>query len=209
MVLSIAILPILSGFLLYNAVCFTKQIFVLRDDETAANINHTTAKGYSVTVENIDRSLRGLRDVAYSPRELQNTIAEELLKSGMSIDNFSVKPVPNKTKRLPAAGGAGWKDFNFSTVTLSGIIDKDKVADFIIFLGTRQKIWYISSFEMHPLDTPAEFVFKFNKMFEDISTQNRNSERDAQVDLIGNRPYKNTLGVSLTFFVPVRTGDDQ
>ncbi|GHV42591.1 hypothetical protein FACS1894187_24920 [Synergistales bacterium] len=206
--LSIAFLPIWSGIMIYNTAGTARQILVLMDDERAANVNYGTVKKYSTTVEKIDTTLKELKNIAYSSRELQSEVAEELLVSGISVDSFSVKPVINKARGIPITVNIDWNNFNFSTVSLIGTINKDKVADLVTFLGTREKIWHISSFEMRPLDTPTEYVLRYNKMVEEMAAQSRSTERDAQLDMINKRASQNTLAVSLTFLVPVRIGDD-
>jgi hypothetical protein len=201
--------PLVTGWALYVTTCNARQTYVyIPDEESATDINNSVRR-YSANAEKIDLLLKDLYKVVYKQQNLQNTLAEEFLESGLAVDNFAVKNVSsaNKTKTIPSKGGEDWKYFNFATVSLSGSLEADKISQFIFFLSTRPKLWHISTLDMQPMDTPADLVNRFQKIEMDITTQGRTFERDSLLEIINKRSNKNKISVSMTFFVPIAAAE--
>lgn len=203
---SFVITPFISWWALYDSTTSLKQTLELMDDSQFAASVHAGVSGYAEHANGAEKILGGLQDVAYSPNSLQSTIAEELLTSGISVESFSVKniPQPNKAKFVPNKDA--WKNFDLAIVSIAGTIGTSRLPECLLFLSTREKLWYISSLEMRPMDNPAELVSKFRKVETEISTKGRAFERDSLIDLISKRANKNTLSISLSFIVPIQTG---
>jgi hypothetical protein len=205
----VVLTPFATGWTLYGVTRDIRQILVYVPDEEMAINNRTSVQRYSANAETIQGFLTDLRRVIYEPRNLQGALAEEFLGSGLTVDNFAVRTVnaANKARTIPSKGTEDWKYFNFASVSLNGSLDVDKVSQFMFFLAGREKIWYISTLEIQPMDTPADFVNRFQKIEMDITTQGRTFERDSLLELIAKRANKNKLNVSMTFFVPVAMED--
>ena len=197
--------PFASGWMLYGVTRDARQIRVYIPDKELAAATYAGARRYSANAGTIRESLTSLRRVVYEPRNLQGLLAEEFLESGLKVENFTVRPVnaANKTKTGPSKGGEDWKYFNFASVSLSGTLEVDKISQFIFFLATRQKIWNISALGIQPMDAPADFVTRFQKIETDITTQGRTFERDSLFELINKRSNKDKLSVSMAFLVPI------
>jgi nitrate reductase NapE component len=201
----VVLTPFVTGWMLYGMVRDARQIYsYIPDKETGMGIN-STAKRYTINAEEIQKSLTDLHRVIYESQTLQATLAEEFLGSGLAVDNFTVRTVnaANKAKTIPSKGSEDWKYFNFATVALNGSLDVDKVSQFLLFLATRQKLWYISALEFQPMDTPADWVNRFQAIETDITVQGRTFERDSLLENINKRANKKKLTISVTFFVPI------
>jgi hypothetical protein len=201
----VVLTPLATGLMLFGIVRDARQIYVyVSDKETGIAVN-STAKRYIVNAEGIQKSLTDLRRAVYESRNLQGTLAEEFLESGLTVDNFTVRAVnaANKARTVPSKGGEDWKHFNFASVSLNGSLDVDKVSQFMLFLATRRKLWYISSLEFQPMDTPADFVTRFRQIETDVMTQGRTFERDSLLELINKRANKKKLAVSVAFYAPI------
>jgi hypothetical protein len=197
--------PLATGWMMYGITRDTRQIYVyIPDKEGAININRSAAS-YSGSAEMIRKSLKDLLEVVYQSRNLQSTLAEELLESGITVDNFAVKPLnaANKPNMFSNEGNGDWRFFNFAAVSLSGLLAVDKIPQLMFFLATRPKLWYISALNIQPMDMPADLVSRFQKIEMDITAQGRTFERDSLVELIERRAHKNTMSVSMTFIVPI------
>jgi hypothetical protein len=205
---SAALAPLWSTKMVYDATASIRQSLVLASDEKSALAAFSSVKGYSGHAEKTEKLLASLKSTIYSPRNLQSAIADELLQSNIAVETFSVKNTTDKTK-IPNTGGAVWRNFDFAAVSLTGTVKTDKLADFMLFLTGRQKLWYISALEIRPLDSPApaELVSRFRNVETEITPQGRIFEKNSVLDSISKRTNKNTLGISLTFFVPVETED--
>jgi hypothetical protein len=205
MAISVVLLPILSGDLLYGATAAIRQNLVLAQDEMSSLANHSAVKKYSDHILKTETLLASLKNTVYSSRILQNTIAEELLKSGLTVETFSVRNIPNKERSIPNAKKLVWENFDFARVALNGKIPANKISDFILFLATREKIWYISALEIRPLDSPppADLVSRFRNVENEITPQGRNFEKNSILEAIANRTNKDTVYVSLLFIVPI------
>jgi hypothetical protein len=204
--ISAVLAPAWSGKMAYDAVMSIRQSIVLAADEKSALALFSAVKGYSGHAEKTESLLSSLKSAVYSPQNLQSAIAEELLKSNLTVETFSVRNVTDKAKTIPARRTV-WKNFNFAAVSLSGTINTDKLADFMLFLATAPKLWYISALEIRPMDSPApaELVSRFRSVETEITPQGRTFEKNSVLDSIAKRTNKNTLSVSLTFFVPIET----
>lgn len=189
----------------YSAIASIRQSLVLAADEKSALANFSSVKGYSASAEKTEKLLSKLKSTVYSSRSLQNSIAEEFLKSNLAVEAFSVKNITDKAKNIPNTKGTLWRNFDFAVVSLSGTVKTDKLADFILFLTSREKLWHVSSLEIRPLDSPApaELVSRFRSVETEITPQGRTFEKDSMLDSISKRINKNTLGISMTFFVPI------
>jgi hypothetical protein len=201
----VVLTPVVTGWTLYKFTCDARQIYVYIPDEELAQGVYSNVRRYSPSAEQIESSLGNLRKVVYESQNLQNTLAEEFLDSGLVVDNFTVRPIApaNKAKTVPSKGTEDWKFFNFATVSVSGSIEIDNLPKFMFFLATRPRIWHISTLNFQPMDAPADFVSRFQRIETDITTQGRTFERDNLLKLINERTNKNKMSVSLMFFVPI------
>jgi hypothetical protein len=197
--------PAATGWMIYGVTRDARQIYVYMPDEELAQGINSNVRRYSSTAEKIQSSLNVLRKVIYESQNLQSTLAEEFLESGLAVDNFTVKPIPpaNKVKTVPSKGSEDWKFFNFATVSLSGALEVDNIPKFMFFLSTRPKLWHISTLDIQPMDAPADFVTRFQRVEKDITAQGRTFERDNLLKLINERANKNKMSVSLAFLVPI------
>jgi hypothetical protein len=200
--------PIWSAHMVYSAIASIRQSFVLASDEKSALAMSSAVRGYSGHAEKTETLLSSLKNTVYSPRNPQGAIAEELLKSDITVETFSVKNVTDKARIIPNTRGTDWENFDFAAVSLNGTIKVNQLAGFMLFLTTRQKLWYVSTLETRPLDSPAELVSRFRNVESDITPQGRTFEKNTVLDTISTRANKNTLAVSLTFFVPIETEDE-
>jgi hypothetical protein len=201
----VVLTPLMTGWMLYKITCDTRQIYIYVPDEAMAIGIHSSVRRYAEHIETVQKSLDNLQEVVYESQNLQSSLAEEFLESGLAIDNFTVRTVPpaNKTRTVPSKGSEDWKYFNFATVSLNGLLEANKISQLMFFLATRPKLWHMSVFEMQPMDSPADFVTRFQRTEMDITTQGRVFERDSLLELIAKRANKNKLSVSMTFFVPI------